>query len=106
MRKLVPDQNASMAEPCSLTVMIGMAILRDVASRAAARVTRQMEEKARMKRRVGLNWGLGSEVVSGGDSSGTLRLVGALEIFVSGKPSWTGGSGDAPMVRGIRNLVW
>lgn len=51
----VPDQKASMAVPPSFEVMIGSAILREVASSAAARVMRHMEEKARMNAVVGLN---------------------------------------------------
>ncbi len=43
----VPDQNASIAVPLSFSVMIGSAILREVASRAAARVIMHIEVKAR-----------------------------------------------------------
>lgn len=53
-RKEVPDQKASRAVPLSLSVMTGRAMLREVASRAAARVMMQMEAKARMKDFLGL----------------------------------------------------
>jgi hypothetical protein len=43
----VPDQKASIAVPFSFSVMIGSAILRDVASRAAARVMIHIEVNAR-----------------------------------------------------------
>jgi hypothetical protein len=46
-----------MAEPLSFAVMIGRAILRLVASRAAASVTIHIETKARRKLRVGLKGG-------------------------------------------------
>jgi hypothetical protein len=59
-RNDVPDQKASIAVPPSLTVMIGRAIDREVASSAAARVIMHIETKARTNLRVGLN----SEVTS------------------------------------------
>lgn len=43
----VPAQKASMAEPPSSFVMIGKAMLRDVASTAAARVNDEMATNAR-----------------------------------------------------------
>lgn len=56
-KKEVPDQKASIAVPLSFSVMIGRAIEREVASIAAARVTIQMETKARIKPLEGLNSG-------------------------------------------------
>lgn len=63
----MPDQKASMAVPLSFTVIMGSAMERDVASIAAASVTRQSDEKARMKAVVGLKT---SNFVSRGFSSG------------------------------------
>lgn len=53
-RKEVPDQKASIADPLSFTVMMGNAILRDVASSAAASVMMQMEANASMNPFTGL----------------------------------------------------
>ena len=64
-RNEVPDQKASMAVPLSLSVTIGKAILREVASSAAASVTTQMDIKASTKDLPGLKTGLAS---SGGDT--------------------------------------
>jgi hypothetical protein len=83
-KKLVPAQNASIAEPFSFAVMIGSAILKLVASRAAARVTIHIETKARRNPRVGLKGGSlafsrGSDfaVVSG---SGCCEIIEPLSI--------------------------
>ena len=54
----VPDQNASMAVPLSFSVMIGSAILREVASRAAARVMIHIEVNASRKPLEGLKTGV------------------------------------------------
>lgn len=51
-----------MAVPLSLSVTIGNAILREVASRAAANVTMQMDMKASMKDRAGSKTGFDSSV--------------------------------------------
>lgn len=66
-RNEVPDQKASMAEPRSFTVMMGRAIEREVASRAAARVMIQMLRKARIKPLPGLKagWKFSSGAMSG-----------------------------------------
>jgi hypothetical protein len=56
-RNDVPAQKASMAVPLSFSVIMGRAILRDVASRAAADVTIQIEINAKRKPRPGLNGG-------------------------------------------------
>lgn len=77
----VPDQKASMAVPLSFVVMIGRAILRDVASSAAARVMKHIEEKARMNAVVGLNSILGSGVIVTGESSFWI-LGGISEILL------------------------
>ena len=54
----VPDQNASMAVPLSFSVIIGSAILREVASRAAARVMIHIEVNASRKPLDGLKTGV------------------------------------------------
>jgi hypothetical protein len=53
----VPDQKASIAVPFSFSVMMGSAILRDVASRAAARVMIHIEVNARRNPLDGLKAG-------------------------------------------------
>lgn len=80
-RKLVPDQKASIAVPLSFVVMIGRAILREVASSAAARVMRHMEEKARIKAVVGLNSMFGAGVTASGVDFSCI-LVGMSEMVV------------------------
>lgn len=79
--------------------MIGRAILREVASSAAARVTMHIEPKARRKPRVGLKTGWtgsrgGRVVVScseGGEvSSGEgVRVVGIFSMSEMDEPSLT-----------------
>lgn len=66
-RKEVPDQKASIAVPLSFSVMIGMAIERDVASRAAASVMMQMLMNAKRNPLPGLKAGWKS---SNGDMAG------------------------------------
>ena len=56
-RKEVPDQKASIAVPRSFSVIMGRAILSEVASRAAARVMMQILKKARRKPLPGLKAG-------------------------------------------------
>lgn len=53
----MPDQNASMADPFNFSVIIGSAMLSDVASSAAANVMIQIEPKANINAVVGLNSG-------------------------------------------------
>ncbi len=74
-KKEVPDQNASMAVPLSFSVMIGSAILREVASRAAATVIIQIDRNARMKLLVGLKAAdLPSPKGGGDEGCSSLRL--------------------------------
>jgi hypothetical protein len=54
----VPDQKASIAVPFSFSVMIGSAMLKDVASRAVARVTIHIEVNARRKPLEGVKAGV------------------------------------------------
>jgi len=56
-RKEVPDQKASIAVPRSFSVIMGKAMDKDVASRAAARVIMQILMKARRKPLPGLKAG-------------------------------------------------
>jgi hypothetical protein len=53
----VPDQKASIAVPFNFSVMIGSAMLKEVASRAAARVMIHIEVNARRKPLDGLKAG-------------------------------------------------
>lgn len=81
-RKDVPAQKPSIADPLSFWVMIGSAILRDVASKAAAKVIMQIEPKASRKALPGLK---GARKLSRDETSlasGTNRLSGR----VAGKP--------------------
>jgi hypothetical protein len=57
-RNDVPDQKASIAVPFSFSVMIGSAILKEVASSAAASVMIHIEVNARRKPRDGLKAGV------------------------------------------------
>ena len=54
----VPDQKASMAVPFSFSVMMGSAMLKEVASRAAARVMIHIEVNASRKPLDGLKTGV------------------------------------------------
>jgi hypothetical protein len=54
----VPDQKASIAVPFNFSVMMGSAILNEVASRAAARVIIHIEVNARRKPLEGLKAGV------------------------------------------------
>ena len=56
-KKDVPDQNASIAVPLSLSVMMGRAMEREVASRAAAKVMIQILINASRKPLFGLKAG-------------------------------------------------
>ena len=69
-RKEVPDQKAWIAVPCSFWVMMGSAILRDVASRAAASVMIQREVKASISGLPALNSGV--TFSRGGSTTGVL----------------------------------
>lgn len=63
----MPDQKASMAVPRSFSAIIGRAILREVASRAAARVMIQMLIKANKNLLPGLKagWKFSSGAMAG-----------------------------------------
>lgn len=80
-RKEVPDQKASIADPLSLSVMIGNAILKDVASNAAASVIIQMEAKANINDFPGLNGVLKS---SRGDIDESSFSPAALSLPICG----------------------
>lgn len=68
-----------MAVPLSFSVMIGSAMLREVASRAAATVIIQIDRKARMKLLVGLKTaGLASSKADWVEGCSSLRL--GLEV--------------------------
>ena len=82
-RKEVPDQKASIAVPLSFTVMMGKAILSDVASSAAASVIIAMETNASRNPFVGLKGG--SMSASGGRSEASLASKAV--------PLWSGDSG-------------
>jgi hypothetical protein len=82
-RKEVPDQKASMAVPRSFSVMMGRAILREVASRAAARVIMQMLMKAKRKPLPGLKAGWKF-------SKGAMAGFGAERDRVSGEEGVVG----------------
>jgi hypothetical protein len=80
-RNEVPDQKASIAVPLSFCVIIGSAMLRDVASRATASVIMHIEKKASKKPLVSLNsFSIsfrGSELSFFGSDGDVLSLIGA-----------------------------
>lgn len=83
-KKDVPDQKASIAVPFSFSVMIGSAMLNEVASRAAARVIIHIETNARRNPRDGLKAGRGASRAGMSDASlslGRLEVAGDAGIF-------------------------
>lgn len=73
----MPAQNASIAVPFSSPVMTGRAMLRDVASSAAASVMMQIDVKARMRSLLGLK-GTSCPVAVGGIVAAVLSDSKAL----------------------------
>jgi len=88
-KKEVPDQKASIAVPLSFSVIIGSAILREVASRAAARVTIHIDAKARRNPLDGWNKGFtSSSGVRLGDTLPSDRLALSVEGCDTSNFSW------------------
>ena len=78
-RKPVPDQKAWRAVPPRSVLMMGRATARVVASKATARTTMIMEEKARTKSRVGLKSAVTGTVSVSASASALLEGLGPRE---------------------------
>lgn len=87
MRNDVPDQKASMAVPWSFSVMIGRAILKEEASRAAARVIMAMDRNAKRNPLLGLKagWKFSEGAMVGASfGSGVCRISGEGGVSIEG----------------------